>query len=127
MKKILVGLMLAVMLFTGCAGLTVNTGVSVATETAYVLVLKNNPQLKPVAVQTIEAAKKLLTGSLTYTDLMLFFNDKLKGEYAVLFPIITYYITTDQPVINSIPMFDAYKADIVKMLDRFLLLSNLQK
>jgi hypothetical protein len=124
MKKLL--LVVLMLMAFGCTGINTNVAVNVASDTAFVLALQNNPSYKPVVIKALTETKALLTGSLTYDDLMVAIATKLPGKYAVVGVILSGYIQQDKPIVQTyLPMLESYKAAIVTKIDRFLLLANL--
>jgi hypothetical protein len=124
MKKLFVGILMLLMLI-GCTGINQNVAVDVATDTAFVLALQNNPQYKPAVVVALTEIKALLNGSLTYDDLLVEITKKLPGKYAVIGVILSGYIATDKPLFETtFPMLDSYKKAVCDKIDRFLLLAK---
>ena len=125
MKKLILIAIILGMLF-GCTGLKSNVAVNVATDTAFVMVLQNNPTYKPVIAKALQDVKMFLKGTVTYDDLMLFLAKQFDGKYAYVCVIITGYIDTDKPIFETyLPMLESYKIDIIKKIDRLILLSSL--
>lgn len=130
MKKILIGLLLLVVL-TGCnacTGLNANVAMNVATDTAFVMVMQNNPGYKPVVLAGLNTVKAFLGGNVTYDDLMLMLSKQFdaKGKYAYVYVIITGYINTDKPVSESVlPMLGSYKTGIIAKIDRLIQLASM--
>lgn len=125
MKKLILIAIILGMLF-GCTGLKNNVAVNVATDTAFVMVLQNNPTYKPVIAKALQDVKMFLKGIVTYDDLMLFLAKQFDGKYAYVCVIITGYIDTDKPIFETyLPMLESYKIDIIKKIDRLILLSSL--
>jgi len=124
MKKLLLA---ALMLITfGCTGINTSVPINIATDTAFVLALQNNPAYKPVVIKGLTEVKELLTGSLTYDDLMIAIAQKLPGKYAVIAVILSGYVEQDKPIVQTyLPMLDSYKADVIKKIDKLLLLASL--
>ena len=125
MKKLILIAIILGMLF-GCTGLKNNVAVNVATDTAFVMVLQNNPTYKPVVAKALQDVKMFLKGTVTYDDLMVFLSKQFDGKYAYVCVIITGYIDTDKPIFETyLPMLESYKVDIIKKIDRLILLSSL--
>jgi len=126
MKKRLIVLVVALGLLMGCAGFNVTIATNIATDIAFVAVLENNPSMKPFVVETLQRVKVFVDGSVTYDDLLLEISKQFPGKYAYVGIILSGYIETDKPVFETyLPMFDAYKADIVKKIDRLILLARI--
>lgn len=124
MKKMIL-MILSLMLLFGCTGLNTNTTINAATDTAFVLIMQNNPSYKPVVVDALKAVKNALSGSITYDQLIAEITKQLPGQYAVVATMLSAYISADQPVSTSLlPMLDSYKEGVVKKIDRFILLAG---
>ena len=128
MKKFYLAVLCFVMFVMGCTGLNTaanNPAINVVTDTAFVLVLQNNPQYKPVVVAALQNIKILLNGKLTYDQLIAEITKLLPGEYAVVGVMLTAYIAADKPISETyLSMFDAYKAGVIVKIDRFLMLAG---
>jgi len=124
MKKIMLVLVMLAML-VGCAGLNTNVPVNVATDVAFVMVLKNNPSYKPQIVAALNTVKIALGESLTYDDLMVMISKQFPEKYAYVGVILSSYVATDKPIFETyLPMLDEYKAGIILKIDRLLLLTE---
>ena len=125
MKRLMI-LVVALGLFIGCAGLNTSVAVNVATDTAFVMALQNNPTYKPVVTKALQDVKLFLNGTVTYDDLMLFLAKQFNGKYAYVCVILTGYIDTDKPIFETyLPMLASYKAGIIKKIDRLILLASM--
>jgi hypothetical protein len=124
MKKILIGLTLIGLLF-GCAGLNVNTALNVATDTAFVLALKNNPDHKAPVLKAISDIKILLKGEITYDFLLSEISKRFDGDYAYYGIILRGYVETDKPVFEThLNLFDAYKKALIEKIDNLMFLAG---
>lgn len=125
MKRLFLMVVFCVLL-VGCAGLNVNTATNVATDTAFVLILQNNPDYKAPVAEALRGIKVFLMGEVTYDDLMLEIAKVFPDKYAVVAVVLTGYIETDKPVFETyLPMLDSYKAGIVAKIDRLILLASI--
>lgn len=124
MKK-LFGVMLLLAMISGCTGLNVNTVTNVATDTAFVMVLQNNPTYKPAVVAALTTVKTYMSGNVTYTELIAEISKQFPAQYSVVGVILLGYIAADRPVIESIPMLDSYKEAVIKKIDHFLVLASM--
>ena len=125
MKKLLISFML-LFLLVGCAGLNVSVPVNVATDTAFILVLKNNPTYKAPVIAALKEVKAALNGSLTYDDLVIVISKYLPGKYAVVAVILQGYLASDKPIFETyLPLLDKYKTGILVKIDRFILLASI--
>jgi hypothetical protein len=114
------------MFMISCTGITNNVPVNVATDTAFVLVLQNNPQYKPEVIAGLEKVKVILNGSLTYDDLILEISKQFPDKYAYIGIILSGYIATDKPIFETwLPMLDSYKEAVIAKIDRFILLAGM--
>ena len=126
MKKIMIALILSVVLFMGCAGMNASVPVNVATDTAFVLALQNNPTYKAPVIAGLQRVKAFLTGAVTYDDLILEISKAFGGKYAYVGIILSGYIDTDKPIFETnLTLFDAYKAGVIKKIDRLILLASM--
>ena len=122
---IVVGLFLGTIGFSGCAGMSGNVPINIATDVAFVMALDKYPAIKPGVVKGLQATKALLSGQLTYDTLMIELLKTFGNEYKYIYIIISGYIAADKPVFESwLNLTDAYKAEIVKKIDRLLLLAG---
>lgn len=125
MKKLFIVVVMILGLLSGCTGMNASVPVNVATDTAFVLVLQNNPQYKPAVVAGLQAVKTFLVGSVTFDDLMLMLPKQFTGKYAYVAVILAGYLDTDKPIFETyLPMLESYKSGIVAKIDRLLVLAN---
>lgn len=123
MKKI-IGILMIVALM-GCTGLNVSTTANIATDTAFVLALQNNPTYKAGTIAALEEIKLLLEGDMTYDQLLVIIATKFGGKYAVFGLILTKHLNEDKPISETyLKMLDSYKAGIVEKIDWLLLLAK---
>lgn len=126
MKKTLIALVLLVGMFIGCAGMNASVPVNVATDTAFVLVLQNNPTYKAPVIAGLQNVKTFLVGSVTFDDLMLMLPKQFMGKYAYVAVILAGYLDTDKPLFETyLPMLESYKSGIVAKIDRLILLASM--
>lgn len=127
MKRIMLLLVGLMMIFTvGCTGLNANVAMNVATDTAFVMVMQNNPSYKPVVIAGLNTVKTFLGGNVTYDDLMLMLSKQFDGKYSYVYVIISGYINTDKPISETVlPMLGSYKAGIIAKVDRLILLAGM--
>ena len=123
MKKLFLVGMLFVLL--GCTGLNPSVIVNTSTDVAFALVLQNNPAYKPAVVVGLNEVKTVLSGSLTYNDLLVEITKAFPNQYAVIATIIIGDLNADQPVSTSaIPLLDSYKAGVITEIDHLILLAQ---
>ena len=109
----------------GCEGMNASVPVNVATDTAFVLVLQNNPSYKPAVVAGLNSVRAVLGRDITYDDLILEISKAFGGKYAYVGVILTGYIDTDKPIFETnLTLFQAYKDGVIKKIDRLLLLAG---
>jgi len=114
------------LLIAGCTGINQNVAVNVASDTAFVLAMQNNPTYKPEIVTALIQIKVLLSSSLTFDQLLVEITKRFPDKYAMIGVILTGYISGDKPVFETyLPMLQSYKDAVVVKVDRFLLLSNI--
>lgn len=124
MKKIFAAILMLAFI-TGCTGLNASTSVNVATDTAFVLALQNNPSYKAPVIDALNKIKTFLSGKVTYDDLILEISKQLPDKYAVIAVVLTGYIETDKPVFETyLSMLDSYKVDVIKKIDRLITLAS---
>ncbi|MDD5006355.1 MAG: hypothetical protein PHS33_07675 [Candidatus Omnitrophica bacterium] len=124
MKKLFAVIFMLVFV-TGCTGLNTTVAVNVATDTAFVLALQNNPSYKAPVIDALNKIKTFLNGKVTYDDLILEISKQFPDKYAVIAVVLTGYIETDKPVFETyLSMLDSYKSDVIKKIDRLILLAN---
>jgi hypothetical protein len=124
MKKLFATIIMLLML-TGCTGINTSVAVNVATDTAFVMVLQNNPTYKPIVVQLLTELKETLKGNITYDFFIIDISKRFAGKYAYVGVILTGYISADKPLFETyLPMLESYKVAIVAKLDRFILLAG---
>ena len=127
MKKVLV-FCVAVMflLVCGCAGFNSNTAVTAASEVGLALVLKNNPQYKAPTLVALNGVKTVLSGSITYDQLIAEIAKYSGSEYSYIVAILMSNLSTDTPISKTyIPLLDKYKADLLKRIDKYIMISSI--
>jgi hypothetical protein len=125
MKKGFVGLLLAVMLITGCTGFNPNVIADTATSATFVLVLQNNPSYKPVVIEKLNLLKTVLVkDTLTYGDLTDYLAVLFKNpQYGFVFYLLSKDIATDTPIFSN-PLSKAYRDGIIKKVDELIFLAT---
>ena len=125
MKKVFV-VAISLMFLTSCAGMNASIPINIATDIAFVEILKNNPSYKAPVIAGLQSVKTVLGGTVTYDDLIIHISKAFGGQYAYVAIILTGYLETDTPIFETnLPLFGAYKEDIIKKIDRLLLLATL--
>ena len=125
MKKGIVAVLLTIVLLMGCAGMNASIPVNVATDVAFVEILRNNPTYKAPVIAGLNAIKVVLAGEVTYDDLIIQISKQFGGKYAYVGIILTGYMETDKPIFQTnLTLFGAYKVDLIKKIDRLILLAN---
>lgn len=128
MKKYfaVISMLVMFMLVVGCTGLNTSVAVNVATDTAFVLVLQNNPTYKAPVIVALKEIKAGLTESISYDTLVLLITKAFGPKYAVVGVVLSGYIAEDKPIFETyLPMLESYKAGILVKVDRFILLASM--
>ncbi|MBN1830275.1 MAG: hypothetical protein JW884_14175 [Deltaproteobacteria bacterium] len=126
-------LCVAIIAIGGCAGTNVdnadeivNTGLNVGLY----LALKNNPEYVQPTVEILEGIKIFAQGEVSYNDLIAFAQDKFDSDdddLAAIALIVGQDLFTEEPIINSIPIFDGYREDLIARIDGLLMAASLVK
>jgi hypothetical protein len=129
MKKIMILLMVMGLFLGGfgCATTGTNTppNIDLVVDLAFTAFLIERPELKPEVVAALKETKILLATPISFATLTQEIATRFGGKYAPLIVIIQGYIDTDKPVCTDLcNMFDAQKAEIVKKLDRLIMLAS---
>jgi len=133
-SKLAIIILIFVLLF-GCAGTTVTpeqqsaivSTADMATDVAFYLILNNNPKYKSSVIMSLAAIKNAVssTEDMSYDDLMLFISGEFGGEYAPIGIILSSYIATETPYFKTyLSMFDGYRDNVIKKIDRLSLLAS---
>lgn len=128
MKKLFAAIIMLAMLmgYVGCTGLNTSVAVNVATDTAFVLALQSNPTYKAPVIVALKEVKAVLTGTVTYDDLIIQITKAFGPKYAVIGVVLSGYIAEDKPLFETyLPMLESYKAGILAKIDRFILLASI--
>lgn len=124
MKKFVLAA-LALLTMVGCTGIRENAVVNMATDTAFVMALQNNPEHKPVIIDSLKSMKVFLAEKVTYDDLVAQMSKWFPGRYAYIGIILREYIATDRPMFETyLPMMDSYKRAVAAKIDRLLMLTG---
>ena len=127
MKKKAVFLAVIFLVVLGCAGQQINNGavVKLGADLAFVQVLKNNPEKVPQVVVALEEIRTFATGEITYNDLAAEIAKRIAGDYALEMTLISDYLLVESPVIDSITIFEGYREELLKRIDRLILLAGM--
>lgn len=124
MKKIFT-IILVVGLLMGCS-LNTNVPINIATDIAFTAALQNNPTYKVPVLTALNSVKTYLNSNITYDDLILYINKQFAGKYIYIGIILADYIATDKPIFETyLPMFEEYKIEIIKKIDRLIILASI--
>lgn len=127
MKKLFAVLIMLAMLCS-CTGLNPSVIVNTGTDVAFALVLQNNPAYKPAIVVGLNQVKTVLSGSITYDDLLVQITKAFPDQYALVATIIIGDLNADQPVLTTtIPLLDSYKTAVTAEIDHLILLTSIVK
>ena len=127
MKKKATFLAIIFLVVLGCAGQQINNGavVKLGADLAFVQVLKNNPEKVPQVVVALEEIRTFATGEITYNDLAAEIAKRIAGDYALEMTLISDYLLVESPVIDSITIFEGYREELLKRIDRLILLAGM--
>ncbi|OQC57070.1 MAG: hypothetical protein BWX51_02051 [Bacteroidetes bacterium ADurb.Bin012] len=127
MKKKAVFLAVIFLVVLGCAGQQINNGavVKLGADLAFVQVLKNNPEKVPQVIAALEEIRTFATGEITYNDLAAEIAKRIAGDYALEMTLISDYLLVESPVIDSITIFEGYREELLKRIDRLILLAGM--
>lgn len=127
MKKKATFLAIIFLVVLGCAGQQINNDavVKLGADLAFVQVLKNNPEKVPQVVVALEEIRTFATGEITYNDLAAEIAKRIAGDYALEMTLISDYLLVESPVIDSITIFEGYREELLKRIDRLILLAGM--
>ena len=127
MKKKAVFLAVIFLVVLGCAGQQINNGavVKLGADLAFVQVLKNNPEKVPQVIAALEEIRTFATGEITYNDLAAEIAKRIACDYALEMTLISDYLLVESPVIDSITIFEGYREELLKRIDRLILLAGM--
>ncbi len=127
MKKKATFLAIIFLVVLGCAGQQINNDavVKLGADLAFVQVLKNNPEKVPQVIAALEEIKTFAAGEITYNDLVAEIAKRVAGDYALEMTLISDYLLIESPVIDSITIFDGYREELLKRIDRLILLAGM--
>lgn len=127
MKKKATFLAIIFLVVLGCAGQQINNGavVKLGADLAFVQVLKNNPEKVPQVIAALEEIRTFATGEITYNDLAAEIAKRIAGDYALEMTLISDYLLVESPVIDSITIFEGYREELLKRIDRLILLAGM--
>jgi len=127
MKKKATFLAVIFLVVLGCAGQQINNDavVKLGADLAFVEVLKNNPEKVPQVIAALEEIKTFAAGEITYNDLVAEIAKRVAGDYALEMTLISDYLLIESPVIDSITIFDGYREEFLKRIDRLILLAGM--
>lgn len=124
MEKIIIAVLL--LAAVGCTGINSNVATNIATDTAFVMALQNNPTYKTPVVAALNAVKVFLAGAVTYDQLLAEISRQFPGKYSYIGIVLAGYIETDKPVATSaFNMLDSYKLAVATKIDRLILLAGI--
>lgn len=126
MKSKAVFLAVIFLVALGCAGQQINDDaiINLGADLAFVEVLKNNPEKVPQVVTALEEIRTFAMGEITYNDLVAEIAKHISGDYALEMTLIADYLLVESPIIDSITIFDGYREDLLKRIDRLILLAG---
>lgn len=129
MKKLLVALIMSAFLLVGCAGNIPQSNdlLDKGTDLAFYFAVKNNPQHKAEVINILEKIEDYATEDVTYNDIVLFAAKKFgdNQDLAAIALIVGDDLFLDEPIINNIGLFDGYREDLLKRIDRLIILAEM--
>ena len=109
----------------GCSGINSGVAVNVATDTAFLLALQNNPSYKAPVVSALQNVKMFLEGAVTYDMLIAEIGKRFDGKYAAIGLILQGYLETDKPIFETyLNLRDDYRKAAIAKIDRFIMLAG---
>lgn len=118
----------AAMFLVGCAGQQINTDevLNLGADIAFYRVVKNHPEHKDDVVKALQTVKGVLAvDGVTYLDLRNTILQYVHGDYAAEMTIVADYVLQDSAVVESLPLLDTYRAELLKRVDRLIVLTQM--
>jgi hypothetical protein len=114
---------------SGCSGVQINNDavLTLGADIAFLEVMKNNPDNVPQVIAILNEIKTFASEEITYNDLVSEIAGHIGGDYALEVTLISDYLLSESPVIDSIGVFDGYREDFLKRVDRLILLAEMVK
>lgn len=131
MKRLNKAIVVLLTLFwiSGCSGVQINNDavLTLGADIAFLEVMKNNPDNVPQVIAILNEIKTFASEEITYNDLVSEIAGHIGGDYALEVTLISDYLLSESPVIDSIGIFDGYREDFLKRVDRLILLAEMVK
>jgi hypothetical protein len=127
MKRKAVFLAVIFLAMCGCSGRQISDDaiINLGADLAFVQVLKNNPEKVPQVAAALEEIRTFALGEITYNDLVAEIAKHISGDYALEMTLISDYLLAESPIIDSIEIFDGYREELLKRIDRLILLAGM--
>lgn len=115
------------LLIISCAGQQINTEecLNLGADLAFVEVLKNNPDRAEQVITILEGIKLFASNEVTYDDLGAEIAKYIDSDYALEATLISDYLLSESPIIDSINIFDGYRDEFINKVDRLIKLAKL--
>lgn len=131
MKRLNKAIVVLLTLFwiSGCSGVQINNDavLTLGADIAFLEVMKNNPDNVPQVIAILNEIKTFASEDITYNDLVSEIASHIGGDYALEATLISDFLLSESPVIDSIGIFDGYREDFLKRVDRLILLAEMVK
>lgn len=131
MKRLNKAIVVLLTLFwiSGCSGVQINNDavLTLGADIAFLEVMKNNPDNVPQVIAILNEIKTFASEEITYNDLVSEIAGHIGGDYALEATLISDFLLSESPVIDSIGIFDGYREDFLKRVDRLILLAEMVK
>jgi hypothetical protein len=131
MKRLNKAIVVLLTLFwiSGCSGVQINNDavLTLGADIAFLEVMKNNPDNVPQVIAILNEIKTFASEDITYNDLVSEIAGHIGGDYALEATLISDFLLSESPVIDSIGIFDGYREDFLKRVDRLILLAEMVK
>jgi hypothetical protein len=131
MKRLNKAIVVLLTLFwiSGCSGVQINNDavLTLGADIAFLEVMKNNPDNVSQVIAILNDIKTFASEDITYNDLVSEIASHIGGDYALEATLISDFLLSESPVIDSIGIFDGYREDFLKRVDRLILLAEMVK
>jgi len=129
MKRVFCLIILAAFLSLGGCAKNIDTEnlADASAKAIAILVLHNNPQYKDDVATALNATKVFISGEVSYNEAVTFLANKFTNEEdkVVVQLALSAFLFKDEPIINSIGMFDTYKEDLIKRIDYLIMIAEM--
>ena len=100
-----------------------------AADVALYKILENNPDYAAPTVEILKGIKEFSAGEVSYNDLLLYASDEFGADedLAAIALIVGDGLFSEEPIINSIGIFDGYRDELTARIDRLLFVAEMVK